>query len=62
MHAETHTCACMYGVASVSRIDSIIGLVAKESYKSDTILQKRPIIFIYVTRLIHVCERVCDAL
>ena len=32
-----------YGVASVSRIDKIIGFFAKEPYKWDYILQKRPI-------------------
>jgi len=34
----------MYGVATLSRIDKIVGLFAKETYKRDDILQKRPII------------------
>jgi len=33
-----------YGLASASRIDKIIGLFAKEPYKRDNILQKRPVI------------------
>ena len=33
-----------YGVASVSRIDKIVGFFAKEAYKSDDILQKRLVI------------------
>ena len=45
VHMHTHLCvyAWCYGVASVSRIDKIIGF-AKEPYKRDNILQKRPII------------------
>ena len=33
-----------YGVASVSRIDKMIGLFCKKPYKRDYILQKRPTI------------------
>ena len=33
-----------YGVASTSRLLKTIGLFAKEPYKSDDILQKRPLI------------------
>jgi len=51
-HTATHcntlqynkTEASWYGVALVSRIDKIIGLFCKETYKRDDILQKRPII------------------
>jgi len=39
-----HLCRCQYGVAFVSRIDKIMGSFAKEPYKRDDILQKRPII------------------
>jgi len=39
-----HVRRYIYGVASVSRIDKIIGLFAKEPYTRDDILQKRPII------------------
>jgi len=41
---EKLECKNTYGVASVSRIDKIVGLFAKEPYKRDDILQKRPII------------------
>jgi len=34
----------VYGVASVSRIDKIVGLFCKGPYNRDNILQKRPII------------------
>jgi len=33
-----------YGVASVSRLDKILGLFCEEPYKTDDILPKRPII------------------
>ena len=41
----TNRSHCMYyGVASAGRIDKIAGLLTKEPYKRDNILQKRPII------------------
>jgi len=44
-HCGTHTHTC-YGVALVNRIHKIINLsFAKEPYKRDKILQKRPIIY-----------------
>jgi len=36
-----NTISMHYGVASVSRIDKIVGLFAKEPYKKDNVLQKR---------------------
>jgi len=38
-------CVAYYGVASVDRIDKIIGHFCKRAYKRDNILQKRPIIY-----------------
>jgi len=38
------SCGLRYGVATNSRLLQIIGLFAKEPYKRDDILQKRPII------------------
>ena len=49
-HTHTHIGICIlwqmdrYGVASVGRLLKIIGSFAKEPYKRDDILQKRPII------------------
>jgi len=49
----------IYGVATVSRIDEIIGLFAKETYKRDAILQKRPtissILLTVATPYMYIC-------
>ena len=47
MCTYTHMCICVryqYGVASISRLLKIKVSFAKEPYKRDDILQKRPII------------------
>ena len=41
---RSHPIAIRYGVATRSRLLKIIGLFAKQPYKRDDILQKRPII------------------
>jgi len=56
---ELHTYICNYGVATISRLLQITGSFAKEPYKTDDILQKRPIIFKAPTHRSHPIDICC---
>jgi len=61
------SCAYTYGVATISRLLKFIGLLlAKEPYKRDDILQKRPMILrsllivatLYIYRAVHSADQI----